>query len=98
MVERIANRKIEPNQAERCQMNPWSQSSQTYLSEDETSELLAKVLDHVVSLGFTVDKEVKTSFLLELDRVLDLSLHSLLVSRPISSEGQNLYRELTALW
>ena len=51
----------------------------TKLGEDETVELLSEVLDHVVSLGLTVDKEVKTSLLLEVDGVLDLILHGLLV-------------------
>lgn len=51
----------------------------TELSEDETVELLAKVLDHVVSLGLAVDEEVKTALLLEVNDSLDLVLHSLLV-------------------
>lgn len=49
------------------------------MSEDETIELLAEVLNHVVSLGLAVDEEVKTAFLLEVNDSLDLVLHSLLV-------------------
>lgn len=51
----------------------------TELSENETVELLAKVLDHVVTLGLTVDKEVEANLVLELARVLDLVLHRSLV-------------------
>ena len=51
----------------------------TYLGEDESLELFSKVLDHVVSLGFTVDKQVETALGLEVDRVLNLSFHGLFV-------------------
>lgn len=51
----------------------------TKLGEDETVQLFTKVLNHVVSLRLTVDEEVKTSLLLEVDGVLDLGLHGLLV-------------------
>jgi hypothetical protein len=51
----------------------------TELSEDESGQLFTEVLDHVVSLGFTVDKEVESDLLLEVDGVLDLGLHGLFV-------------------
>ena len=51
----------------------------TELGEDEAGKLFTEVLNHVVSLGLTVDEEVKTGLLLEVDGVLDLSLHGLLV-------------------
>ncbi|GFZ50689.1 LOW QUALITY PROTEIN: hypothetical protein JCM24511_08447 [Saitozyma sp. JCM 24511] len=51
----------------------------TELGEDEAVELLAKVLDHVVTLGLAVDEEVEADLLLELARVPDLGLHGLLV-------------------
>lgn len=49
------------------------------LGENESVELLAEVLDHVVALGLSVDEEVEVNLLLEADDLLDLGLHSLLV-------------------
>jgi hypothetical protein len=51
-----------------------------YLSEDETVQLFTEILNHVVSLGFTVDEQVKSNLLLELNGVLNLGLHSFFVS------------------
>lgn len=39
--------------------------------EDETVQLLTEVLNHVVSLGFTVDKDIEANLLLDLDVVLN---------------------------
>ena len=49
------------------------------LGEDEAVELLTEVLNHVVTLGLTVDEKVETDLLLELDGVVDLLLHRLFV-------------------
>lgn len=49
------------------------------LSEDETVELLSEVLNHVVSLGLSVNEQVKTDLLLEADDSLDFLLDELLV-------------------
>ena len=49
------------------------------LGEDKALELLAKVLNHVVALGLTVDKEVEADALLEADDALDLLLDEGLV-------------------
>ena len=49
------------------------------LGEGEALELLAEVLDHVVTLGLTVDKEVEANFLLESDNKLNLLLDEILV-------------------
>lgn len=35
------------------------------LSENETMELFAEVLDHVVAFGFAMDQQIDTDFLLE---------------------------------
>lgn len=51
----------------------------TKLGEDESGELFTKVLNHVVSLGFTVHEQVEADLLLEVDGVLDLRLHGLFV-------------------
>ena len=44
----------------------------TVLGEDESIELFAKVLNHIVPLRFTVDEEIETDFLLEGNDGLDL--------------------------
>lgn len=49
------------------------------LGEDETIQLLTKVLNHVVSLRFTMDQEIKADFLLEADNSLNLLLDELFV-------------------
>jgi hypothetical protein len=51
------------------------------LSEDETVQLFTKVLHHVVTLWFTVDKEIQTDLLLEADDSLDFFLDELLIFR-----------------
>lgn len=47
--------------------------------EDVTSQALTEVLDHVVTLGLTVDENVQVKLLLDLDDILDLFLDELLV-------------------
>jgi len=47
--------------------------------EDIAVEALTKVLDHVVTLGLTVDVDVKVQLILDLDNILDLLLDELLV-------------------
>ena len=42
-------------------------------------KLLAEVLHHVVSLGFTVNEQVEANFLLEADDALDLLLDEVVV-------------------
>lgn len=49
------------------------------MSEDEAMELLAEVLNHVVTLGLSVDKEIEVDPLLEADNCLNLLLDELLV-------------------
>jgi len=49
------------------------------LGEDKSIEMFAEVLNHVVSLGFTVDQEIQADPLLEGDDVLDLLLDEVLV-------------------
>ena len=48
-------------------------------SESETLESLTEVLNHIVSLGLTVNKDIEANLLLELDDLLDLLLNELLV-------------------
>ena len=47
--------------------------------EDVTSQALTEVLDHVVTLGLTVDQDIEAKVLLDLDNVADLLLDELLV-------------------
>lgn len=47
--------------------------------EDVTSEALTEVLDHVVTLGLTVDENIQVELLLDLDDLLNLFLDELLV-------------------
>lgn len=49
------------------------------LSEDETMQLFAKVLDHVITLWFTMNKEVKTNLLLEADNGFNFLFDELLI-------------------
>lgn len=49
------------------------------LSEDETIEAFTEVLNHVVTLRLSVDQEVKTNLLLEVNDGLNLLLDELLV-------------------
>ena len=49
------------------------------LSEDETFELLSKVLNHIVSLGLSVNEDIESNSLLELDSVVDLGSDELVV-------------------
>ena len=51
----------------------------TVLSEDEAVEALTEVLNHVVTLGFTVDEKIETSLLLEADNALNLLLDEVVV-------------------
>lgn len=51
----------------------------TELGEDESVQLFTKVLDHVVSLGFTVDEQVQSDLLLESNDLFDFVLHGLFV-------------------
>lgn len=51
----------------------------TVLGEDKAVEELTEVLDHVVTLGFTVDEEVEANLLLEADNGLNLLLDELVV-------------------
>ena len=51
----------------------------TVLSEDKSVELFTEVLNHVVSLRFTVDEEIKSDLLLEGDDALNLLLDEALV-------------------
>jgi len=49
------------------------------LGEDEALELLAEVLNHVVTLGLSVDEEIEVDLLLEADNGLDLLLDELFI-------------------
>lgn len=49
------------------------------LSEHKAFELFTKVLDHVVTLGFTMNEEVEPNLLLEANDSLDLFLDKLFV-------------------
>lgn len=49
------------------------------LSEDKSVELFSKVLDHVISFWFSVDKEVKADLLLEANNALDFLLDEVLI-------------------
>ena len=49
------------------------------LGEDKAIELFTEVLNHVVTLGFTVDEEIKSNLLLEADNSLNLFLDEFLV-------------------
>lgn len=49
------------------------------LGEDEAMEALTEVLNHVVTLGLTVDEDVEANALLEADDALDLLLDELVV-------------------
>ena len=52
----------------------------TVLGEDEALELLAEVLNHVVTLGLAVDEEIEADTLLEAHDVLNLLLDELVVA------------------
>ena len=54
-------------------MNP------SVLRKDEAVQLFTKVLNHVITLGFTVDQEVQTDLLLEANHTFDLFLEEILV-------------------
>ena len=56
----------------------------TDLSEDETGELLSEILNHVVSLRLAMYEKIKTGFFLELNTMLDLRLHRLLIPAQVS--------------
>lgn len=47
--------------------------------EDVTGETLTEVLNHVVTLGLTVDEDIEVKLLLDLDDLADLGLNELLV-------------------
>ena len=49
------------------------------LGEDETIELLAEVLHHVITLWFSMNEEVETNLFLEADDILDFLLDEVLV-------------------
>jgi hypothetical protein len=49
------------------------------LSEDKSNELFTKVLNHVVSLRFTMDKEIEADFLLESNDAFDFLRDELVV-------------------
>lgn len=49
------------------------------LGEDEAVKLFTEVLDHVVSLRFTVHQQVEADLLLEADNSLDLLLDEFIV-------------------
>jgi hypothetical protein len=49
------------------------------LGEDKALELFTEVLNHVITLGFTVNEEVETNLLLEANDSLNLLLDELLV-------------------
>jgi hypothetical protein len=49
------------------------------LCKDKAGKLLAKVLNHVIALGFTVDEKVEAALLLETNNGLDLLLDELVV-------------------
>ena len=49
------------------------------MGEDEAVKALTEVLDHVVTLGFTVDEQIETNLLLEADDALDLLLDEVVV-------------------
>ena len=75
----------------------------TVLSESETVELFTEVLDHVVTLGFTVHKEIKADLLLEANSLLDFLLNEffvLLVSKftlaKLQTSRTNFFRFLGA--
>lgn len=47
--------------------------------KDVANKTLSKVLDHVITLGFTVDEDIEVKLLLDLNNILDLLLNELLV-------------------
>lgn len=49
------------------------------MCEDKAIQLLAEVLNHVISLGLTVNEEVKADLLLETDYRLNLLLDEVLI-------------------
>ncbi len=69
-------------------------SSTAHLSEDESVQLLAEVLHHIVTLRFTMHEEVEAGLLLEFNRVLDLSLHRLLVPAQVSETSNQVIHSL----
>lgn len=69
----MANNDIEDPLPRTIALNP------SILSEDEAVQLFSKVLDHVISLRFTVNEEVETDLLLETNDDFNLFLDEIFV-------------------
>jgi hypothetical protein len=72
------------------------------LSKDETLELLAEVLHHVVSLRFSVDQKIQRNLLLETDYNFNLLLDELFIfylcKLAFAQFGTGLTNLLGLLW